>query len=54
MKSSKTLDNKTLDQLTPERPPKKPFKAFMKAEFALFGLGLIVGILAYLFYFQNR
>lgn len=44
MKSSKTLD-----RITPDHPPKKPLKAFMRAEIVLLIVGIIVGVLGYLF-----
>lgn len=44
MKSSETLD-----RVTPDHPPKKPLKAFMRAEVGLLIIAIIVGVLAYVF-----
>ncbi|NUN07485.1 MAG: hypothetical protein HUU57_17205 [Bdellovibrio sp.] len=44
MKSSKTLD-----RITPDHPPKKPLKFFMKAEVGLLVAAIVVGMLAYIF-----
>lgn len=44
MKSSETLD-----RMIPNHPPKKPLKAFMRAEVGLLVIAIIVGVLAYVF-----